>query len=98
MFRPFFYLALSVPRDAGSEPRVFIERHRHDRTSFRGFRRSRRRRRRQPRLEIRGYPFERLDWLKSLGCFTEIISYRTRLFVPPDQAEAILSSIVGAAA
>jgi hypothetical protein len=47
----------------------------------------------QPRLEIRDYPFERLDWLKSLGCFTEIISYRTRLFIPPDQAEAILTAM-----
>ncbi|BAV63089.1 transposase [Sphingobium cloacae] len=47
----------------------------------------------QPRLEIRGYPFDRLDWLKSLGCFTEIITYRTRLFVPLGQAEEILAAI-----
>ncbi|MBO9579520.1 MAG: strawberry notch family protein [Sphingobium sp.] len=47
----------------------------------------------QPRLEVRGYPFDRLDWLKSLGCFTEIISYRTRLFVPPDRAETILAAM-----
>jgi len=47
----------------------------------------------QPRLELRGYPFDRLDWLKSLGCFTEIIGYRTRVFMPPDRAEAILAAM-----
>lgn len=47
----------------------------------------------QQRLEIRGYPAERLDWLKSLGSFTEIISFRTRLFLPPDDAERILSEL-----
>lgn len=47
----------------------------------------------QPRLEIRGYPHERLDWLKSLGAFTEIIQFRTRLYLPPDKAEAILGRI-----
>ncbi|SNS69065.1 C-terminal domain on Strawberry notch homologue [Sphingomonas laterariae] len=47
----------------------------------------------QPRLEIRGFPAERLDWLKSLGAFTEIISFRTRLFLPPDTAEVILERI-----
>jgi hypothetical protein len=48
------------------------------------------------RLEIRGYPPEKRDWLKSLGCFTEIIQYRTRLFVPVDRAAAILGLIDGA--
>jgi hypothetical protein len=48
----------------------------------------------QPRIEIRGYPADRLDWLKSLGGFTEIISYRTRLFLPPDKAEAIVGGIM----
>lgn len=47
----------------------------------------------EARLELRGYPDERLDWLKSLGCFTQIISWRTRLFLPPDQAERILAAI-----
>ncbi|MCG2841243.1 strawberry notch family protein [Sandaracinobacter sp. RS1-74] len=47
----------------------------------------------QQRLELRGYPVESLDWFKSLGCFTEIISFRTRLFLPPDKAEAILEEI-----
>ncbi len=45
------------------------------------------------RLEIRSYPSEKREWLKSLGCFTEIIQYRTRLFVPVDRAPAILAMI-----
>ncbi|MET3436022.1 strawberry notch-like NTP hydrolase domain-containing protein [Sphingomonas sp. 1185] len=45
------------------------------------------------RLEIRGYPQEKREWLKSLGCFTEIIQYRTRLFVPVDRAATILGSL-----
>lgn len=45
------------------------------------------------RLEIRGYPPEKREWLKSLGCFVEIIHYRTRLFVPVDRAAAILAVI-----
>lgn len=47
------------------------------------------------RLEIRSYPFEKREWLKSLGCFTEIIQYRTRLFVPVDRAVSILGMIEG---
>jgi len=47
----------------------------------------------QQRLEIRDYPYERLDWLKSLGAFTEIISFRTRLFLPPKEAERILAEL-----
>ncbi len=48
------------------------------------------------RLEIRGYPPEKREWLKSLGCFTEVIQYRTRLFVPVDRAAAILAPIAAA--
>ena len=33
---------------------------------------------------------ERLDWYKTKGCFTEIIRYRTRLFVPVSKASSIL--------
>lgn len=46
------------------------------------------------RLEIRDFPPERREWLKAIGCFTEIISYRTRLFVPPADAEAIVAKIL----
>ena len=46
------------------------------------------------RLEIVGAPADQLPWLKSLGCFTEIIQYRTRLFVPVPQAEAVLAKLL----
>ncbi len=49
------------------------------------------------RLEIRNFPAARRAWLKSLGCFTEVIAYKTRLFVPVDRAEAVLAQIVAAA-
>jgi hypothetical protein len=42
------------------------------------------------RLELTGWSVARLDWYKAQGCFTEIIRYQTRLFVPTDQANAIL--------
>jgi predicted RNA methylase len=51
----------------------------------------------QTRLEIRSFPADRLNWLKSIGCFTEIIAFRTRLFVPLDRALDILVTIDTAA-
>src|SRR5690606_33647265 len=42
------------------------------------------------RLELVGWSAARLDWYKAQGCFTEIIRYRTRLFVPVDGAGPIL--------
>ena len=48
----------------------------------------------QRRLEIRGFPPERREWLKSLGCFTEIIAYKTRLFVPTERATAVIDGIL----
>lgn len=45
------------------------------------------------RLELKGYDHHRLAWYKSLGCFTEIIAYKTRLFVPADKAESIVSTL-----
>ena len=47
------------------------------------------------RIELKGYAPEKLDWYKSLGGFTEIISYKTRLFLPADRAAGIISVIVG---
>ena len=47
------------------------------------------------RIEIKHYEPTRLAWYKSLGCFTEIIAYKTRLFVPIDQAERIIDALVG---
>lgn len=45
------------------------------------------------RLELTGFSAGRLDWYKSKGCFTEIIRYRTRLFVPVNDAAQILSKL-----
>ncbi|WP_367280225.1 strawberry notch C-terminal domain-containing protein, partial [Sphingomonas sp.] len=46
------------------------------------------------RLEIKDYPGSLRAWLKSLGCFSEIISYKTRLFVPVGRAEEIIAAIL----
>jgi len=45
------------------------------------------------RLELSGWSAARLDWYKAQGCFSEIIRYQTRLFVPTDQANAILARL-----
>ena len=45
------------------------------------------------RLELAGWSATRLDWYKAQGCFTEIIRYQTRLFVPTDQANGILARL-----
>jgi hypothetical protein len=50
------------------------------------------------RLELEGYDGARLAWYKAQGCFTEIIRYRTRLFVPVDEATTVLGRLVSAAA
>lgn len=47
----------------------------------------------QQRIELTGFAAGRLDWYKAKGCFTEIIRYRTRLFVPAQQAAAVLEAI-----
>ncbi|MEP2725012.1 hypothetical protein [Roseibium sp.] len=48
----------------------------------------------EQRLELTGYAPERLDWYKAKGCFTEIIRYRTRLFVPVSKASTVLPNLV----
>jgi len=47
------------------------------------------------RLEVKGFEPARLTWYKSLGAFTEIIAFKTRLFLPPDRGEAILDRMTG---
>ncbi len=47
------------------------------------------------RLELAGWSASRLDWYKAHGCFTEIIRYQTRLFVPTTSAVAVLAGLVG---
>jgi hypothetical protein len=42
------------------------------------------------RLELTGFSAARLAWYKAQGCFTEIIRYQTRLFLPVDRAAEIL--------
>ena len=42
------------------------------------------------RLELGGFSAARLAWYKAQGCFTEIIRYQTRLFVPTDRAAEVL--------
>lgn len=45
------------------------------------------------RLEIRDYPPARRNWLKSCGVFSEVLAFKTRLFLPPNQAVEILRAI-----
>lgn len=49
----------------------------------------------QMRLELKGYDHHRLAWYKSLGCFTEVIAYKTRLFVSTDKAETVVAELCG---
>ncbi len=46
------------------------------------------------RVELVGFPPDQLPWLKSAGCFTEIIQYRTRVFVPVASAETVVGQIL----
>jgi hypothetical protein len=49
------------------------------------------------RIELVGAPPSQLAWLKSLGCFTEVIQYRTRVFLPvPSAADVVERLIAGA--
>ncbi len=50
-----------------------------------------------PRVEIVDAPAGQLPWLKSLGCFVEIIAYRSRVFVPVNDAESVIGAILKAA-
>ncbi len=45
------------------------------------------------RLELTGWSASRLDWYKAQGCFTEIIRFQTRLFVPLEGTAAVLTRI-----
>jgi hypothetical protein len=50
------------------------------------------------RLELRSaQPLDR-ECLKARGCFTEVIAYTTRIFVPVDRAEEVLAAIMPAPA
>jgi len=45
------------------------------------------------RIEIVGAEAARIPELKAKGCFTEIIAYKTRVFVPIDRIENILANL-----
>lgn len=46
------------------------------------------------RLETRNYRPEDRERLKARGAFSEVIQYRTRLFVPLDQSNEVVEAIV----
>ncbi|MFL0415523.1 strawberry notch-like NTP hydrolase domain-containing protein [Sphingomonas sp. 179-A 2A2 NHS] len=47
-----------------------------------------------PRIELVGAPAQQIAWLKSIGCFTEVIQYRTRVFLPVPAAAEVLERIL----
>lgn len=49
-----------------------------------------------PRIELVGAPSQQIPWLKSIGCFTEVIQYRTRVFLPVPTATEILTCVMSA--
>lgn len=49
------------------------------------------------RLELTGWSAARLDWYKAQGCFTEIIRYQTRLFVPIEGAASVMARLASSA-
>jgi hypothetical protein len=46
------------------------------------------------RIEIINVEPARIPSLKALGCFTEIIAYKTRVFVPMERADAVISAVI----
>ncbi|WP_120219137.1 strawberry notch-like NTP hydrolase domain-containing protein [Sphingopyxis sp. FD7] len=49
------------------------------------------------RIELTGWSVARLDWYKAQGCFSEIIRYQTRLFVPIDGAASVVARLASSA-
>lgn len=48
----------------------------------------------ETRAEIVGAPASELAWLKGLGCFTEIIAYKTRVFIPAGREACLIRAIL----
>lgn len=48
----------------------------------------------EQRYEIVGMPAEQLFWLMCIGCFTEIIAFRTRVFISRGAASAIIGALL----
>jgi hypothetical protein len=49
------------------------------------------------RIELTGWSSARLEWYKAQGCFTEIIRYQTRLFVPLEGAAGVIARMASSA-
>nr|WP_235957429.1 bifunctional class I SAM-dependent methyltransferase/DEAD/DEAH box helicase [Sphingopyxis microcysteis] len=49
------------------------------------------------RIELTGWSVARLDWYKAQGCFTEIIRYQARLFVPIVGAASVMARLASSA-
>ncbi len=49
------------------------------------------------RIELTGWSAARLDWYKAQGCFTEIIRYQTRIFVPIEGAVSVIARLASSA-
>ena len=47
-----------------------------------------------PRIELSGFDVDDLAAYKAMGCFTERVQYKTRLYVPLPKADDILAQIV----
>jgi len=49
----------------------------------------------EDRLEIIAvHSKDKVDWLKAMGCFTEIIEWRTKVFIPIDNALSIITELM----
>jgi hypothetical protein len=49
----------------------------------------------QRRLELTHFQPGEVDWLKAAGCFSELISWQLRLFIPLNQAAAVIAKLTG---
>jgi hypothetical protein len=48
----------------------------------------------QQRYELKEFDAARLPLYKSRGAFTEVVQYRTRLFIPVDQADQVITRLI----
>ena len=46
------------------------------------------------RFEVRDFQPQDREWLKARGAFSEVIQYKTRLFLPAEKADEILAAII----
>ena len=48
----------------------------------------------QQRVEVRDFPPHRLALWKSMGCFTEIQAFKTRLYIPTDRVAEVVEAML----